>query len=156
MKRRIALRQIHTISISAIVNEVVLHIPNEYDYLYRVANKKDVEQIVRTLQESAQSLSHHIKIWIFELNSLAQISDNDKSHTKRNETQEQYMQRKVAQWQSKYTMKRYELKQQQQQQQKTKPKHNKSQSAMIHNNINNNNNNNNSNYNKYRNNSPNT
>jgi len=112
LKRRIAIKNIHTISLSAIVHEVVLHVPNEYDYLYRVAQKKDVEHIVRILGESAGNLSpsHHIKCWIFELNNLGQISENNKARNKKNETQEQYMQKKVNDWNKKYKMKKYEPK----------------------------------------------
>ena len=112
LKRRIAIKNIHTISLSAIVHEVVLHVPNEYDYLYRVAQKKDVEHIVRVLQESAGNLTphHHIKCWIFELNNLAQISENDKARIKKNQTQEQYMQNKLNDWNKKYKMKKYQPK----------------------------------------------
>eukprot|EP01083_Nonionella_stella_P147490 465454_1 len=110
MKRRIVLKQVHTISVSSHVNEIVLHVPNEYDYLYRLATFQDVEEVVRVLQDSSQAVKHFPKAYQFELDSLVPISDNAKSRKKGNETQDQYMARKLKQWQRKYKVVSYDVK----------------------------------------------
>eukprot|EP00485_Elphidium_margaritaceum_P013558 CAMPEP_0202734132 /NCGR_PEP_ID=MMETSP1385-20130828/188520_1 /ASSEMBLY_ACC=CAM_ASM_000861 /TAXON_ID=933848 /ORGANISM="Elphidium margaritaceum" /LENGTH=746 /DNA_ID=CAMNT_0049400477 /DNA_START=21 /DNA_END=2261 /DNA_ORIENTATION=+ len=112
LKRRISIRKIHTISVSAIVHDIVIHVPEEYDYLYRVVRKKDIEQIVMVVQESASKLApkHSIRCWLFELNSLTEISDNDKQRIQKNETTAQLMDRKLSDWQKHYKMKAYEAK----------------------------------------------
>eukprot|EP01084_Bolivina_argentea_P242600 406929_1 len=97
LKRRISLKQIDTISISSCLNitDIVLHIPTEYDYLYRLSKKQDINQIIHISQEYANKLAHEINILIFELDNLSLISDNDKSKIKKNESPKQYMERKI-------------------------------------------------------------
>ena len=104
LKRRISIECIHSISISVTSNDIVFHIPSSYDYLYRLHEKKDTLQIIQIAQESAFKFSHFINIFCFDLDDLSQISQNDKSKKKRNQSAEEYMKQRISGWKQKYKM----------------------------------------------------
>lgn len=137
LKRRISIEDIYIISVSTNVHEVVLHVPTEYDYLYRCAAQRDVEQIVRTLQSTATAMGHSIKSWSFQLNSLSEISENAKTKGHSKETQQQYVDSKVTEWKQKYNIKEYDSRSRslgsivQKKRPESKRKHFKSRSAMV-------------------------
>ena len=107
LKRRIALVNVHTISVSSASNGMVLHVPQEYDYLYRFENKEMIDVILRICYQASIKLDHRLNLLEFELDDLSQIAENEKPKIPKNQSCDQYMLLKISQWQRMYDIHSY-------------------------------------------------
>ena len=108
-KRRIALTQVHTISVSSKCNDMVLHVPSEYDYLYRFHQHQTIDTIIRVIHENAIKLEHKVNVLSFELDKLSVIAENEKPKIPKDQSCDQFMLLKISTWQQIYTVHAYKV-----------------------------------------------